>query len=192
MDLCQNSSKTTKGCASALTSPIHWCSVNCLHKRVRLKWTTAHGMCVLDDIGKKLFSPKKKVNGHDISSINIYGTSLGNRSGSGMTSITSWTLNVHCIRNVIKLLLSWLRAPFRAWRDVVCVIVGFNGGHTRYWVTMWLLRRDPCAIWRGVLRYGKVIFEWKLAIMIAKASNIDGLNILSHFIFLPIRILKIK
>ena len=31
----QNSLKTTEGCASALTSPIRWGSVNCLHKRVR-------------------------------------------------------------------------------------------------------------------------------------------------------------
>ena len=40
----------------ALTSPIGWCSVNCLHKRVRLKWTTTH--CMLDDIGMKLFLRK--------------------------------------------------------------------------------------------------------------------------------------
>ena len=39
-DLSQNSSKTTEGCASALTSAIRWFSVNCLHKRVRLNWTT--------------------------------------------------------------------------------------------------------------------------------------------------------
>ena len=33
---------------------------------------------------------------------------------------------------------------------------------------------------------------FKLDIMIAKASNIDGLNILFHFIFIPISIFKIK
>ena len=44
----------------------------------------------------------------------------------------------------------------------------------------------------GVLRYGKVVFQRKLDIMIAKASNIDGFNILFHFIFTPICILKIK
>ena len=37
----------------------------------------------------------------------------------------------------------------------------------------------------------KVIFQWKLEIVIAKALNIYGLNILFHFIFIPIRILKI-
>ena len=48
---------------------------------------------------------------HDIQ-LNIYGTSLGIRSGSGMTSRTSWTLNVHCIRNVVvaqRLILSMIR-----------------------------------------------------------------------------------
>ena len=30
--------------------------------------------------------------------LNINGISLDDRSGSGMTSITSWTLNVHCIK----------------------------------------------------------------------------------------------
>ena len=55
-DLCQNSSKTTEGCASALTSPIRWYFVNCLHKRVRLKRTTTHCRCILGDIGMKLFS----------------------------------------------------------------------------------------------------------------------------------------
>ena len=38
----------------------------------------------------------------------------------------------------------------------------------------------------------KMIFQRKLDIMIAKASNIDGLNILFHFIFISICILKIK
>ena len=57
-DLCKNSSKTAEGCASALTSPIRWCSVNCLHKRVRLNWTTTHCRCILDEIKKKLFSQK--------------------------------------------------------------------------------------------------------------------------------------
>ena len=32
------------------------------------------------------------------STVNIYGISLGDRSGSGMTSVTSWTLNVQCIK----------------------------------------------------------------------------------------------
>ena len=48
---------------------------------------------------------------HDIQ-LNIYGTSLDIRSGSGMTSRTSWTLNVHCIRNVVvaqRLILSMIR-----------------------------------------------------------------------------------
>ena len=45
-DFCQISSKTTEGCASALTSPIRWCSVNCLHKRVRLNWITTHCICI--------------------------------------------------------------------------------------------------------------------------------------------------
>ena len=54
----KNSSKTTEGCASALTSPIHWCYVNCLHKRLRLNWTTTHCRCILDDIRIKLFSQK--------------------------------------------------------------------------------------------------------------------------------------
>ena len=53
-----NSSKTTVWCASALTSPIRLCSVNCLHKRVRLNWATAHCRCILDDIGIKLLSRK--------------------------------------------------------------------------------------------------------------------------------------
>ena len=57
-NLFQNSSKTTEGCASALTSPIRWCSVKCLHKRVRLKWTTTYCRCILDDIRMKLFSRK--------------------------------------------------------------------------------------------------------------------------------------
>ena len=51
-------SKTTEECASALMSPIRWCSVNCLHKRVRLNWTKTHCRCILDDIEMKLFSRK--------------------------------------------------------------------------------------------------------------------------------------
>ena len=54
----KNSSKTTVWCASALTLPIRLCSVNCLHKRVRLNWATAHCRCILDDIGIKLLSRK--------------------------------------------------------------------------------------------------------------------------------------
>ena len=54
----KKSSQTAEGCASALTSPIRWCSVNCLHKRVRLNWTTTHCRCILDDIEMKLFSRK--------------------------------------------------------------------------------------------------------------------------------------
>ena len=180
------------------------CSVNCLHKRVRLYWTTTHCRCILDEIGMKLFlqlhiygTSLDDRSGSGMMSItswtlNIYGTSLDDRSGSGMMSITSWTLNVHCIRNVMKFLWSWLRGSFRAWWDVVLVLVWFNRGHTRYWVTMWLLRWNSCAIWRGVLRYAKVLFQWKLDIMIAKASNIDGFNILFHFVFIPFCILKIK
>ena len=48
LDLCQNSSKTTEGCASALTSLIRRCS---LHKCVRLNWATTFCKCILDDIG---------------------------------------------------------------------------------------------------------------------------------------------
>ena len=54
----KNSSKTTEGCASALTSPIRWGSVNCLYKRVRLNRTTTHCRCILDDIEMQLFSRK--------------------------------------------------------------------------------------------------------------------------------------
>ena len=57
-DLFKNSSKTAEGCASALTSPIRWCSVHCLHKRVRLNWTTTHCRCILDEIETMLFSRK--------------------------------------------------------------------------------------------------------------------------------------
>ena len=57
---------------------IGWCSVNCLHKRVRRNWTTPHCRCIHDDIGMKLFSRRR--------------TSLDGRSGSGITSITSWTI----------------------------------------------------------------------------------------------------
>ena len=53
-----NSSKPTEGYASALTSPIRWCSVNYLHKCVRLNWVTTHCRCILDDIGMKLLSRK--------------------------------------------------------------------------------------------------------------------------------------
>ena len=52
----KNSSKMN--CAFALTSPIRLCSDNCLHKRVRLNWATAHCRCILDDIGIKLLSRK--------------------------------------------------------------------------------------------------------------------------------------
>ena len=109
-----------------------------------------------------------------------------------MTSISLWILNVHCIRNKIKFLFSWLKGSFRAWWDVVLVLVVLKGGHTRYWETMWLLRRDPCAIWRDVPCYGKVIFQWKLNGVISKASNIDWANSMFHFIFIPICILNIK
>ena len=44
--------------ASALTLPIRWRSVNCLHKHVRIVWTTTHCRFILDDIGMKLFSGK--------------------------------------------------------------------------------------------------------------------------------------
>ena len=54
--VCAKTVQTTEGCASALTSSIRWCSVNCLHKRVRLNWATTHCICILDDIGMKLFS----------------------------------------------------------------------------------------------------------------------------------------
>ena len=54
----KNSSKTDEGCASALASPIRWCSVNCLHKRLRLNWSTTHCRCILDEIEMKLFSRK--------------------------------------------------------------------------------------------------------------------------------------
>ena len=97
----KKSSKTTEVCACMVTSPRRWFSVNCLHKHVRLNWITTHSRCILDYIGIKLFSY-------------IYGTSLDDRSGSRMTSITSWALNVHCLRNVIKFLWSWLRGSFRA------------------------------------------------------------------------------
>ena len=80
--MCENSSKTTERCATSLTSSIRWCSVICLHKRVRLNWTTTHCRCILDDNRMKLFHQ-----------LNIYGTSLDDRSGSGMTSITSWMHN---------------------------------------------------------------------------------------------------
>ena len=45
---------------------------------------------------------------------------------------------------------------------------------------------------RSALRYGKVIFQLKLDIIIDKASDSDALNILFHFIFIPICILKIE
>ena len=49
------------------------------------------------------------------------------------------------------------------------------------------MQLTPCtALWK------KVIFQRKLDIMIAKASNIGGFNILFHFIFISICILKIK
>ena len=56
--ICAKTVQTTEGRASALMSPIRWCAVNCLHKRVRLNWTTTHCRCILDDIGLKLFSRK--------------------------------------------------------------------------------------------------------------------------------------
>ena len=76
----QNISKTAEGCASALTSPIRWCSVNCLHKRVRLSMTTTHCRCILDEIKMKLCSRKiSEMARH--SSINIYGTTLDDSQG---------------------------------------------------------------------------------------------------------------
>ena len=54
---------------------------------------------------------------YDILRLNIYGTSLDDMPGSGITSITSWTMNVHCIRNVtipmivaLRLILSMMRS----------------------------------------------------------------------------------
>ena len=38
----------------------------------------------------------------------------------------------------------------------------------------------------------KVIYKWKLEIVVAKTLSIQGLNILFHFIFIPICIFKIK
>ena len=38
---------------------------------------------------------------HDIASIKHFGTSLGDRSGSEMASITSWALNVHCQTHMV-------------------------------------------------------------------------------------------
>ena len=38
----------------------------------------------------------------------------------------------------------------------------------------------------------KMIFQRKSDILIGKASNIDGITILFHFIFIPICILKFK
>ena len=98
-----NSSKTTEGCTSALTSPIYvrWCSVSYLHKHVRLDWTTTHCCCILDNIGMKLFSQKTSEMAQHC---------FDDRSWSGRTSITSSTLNMHCIRNVITVFAP-LRAP---------------------------------------------------------------------------------
>ena len=52
--------------------------------------------------------------------------------------------------------------------------------------------RPMSPIRRGVLRYEKVIFLCKLKIVVAKAIIFKGLNLLFHFIFIPIYISKIK
>ena len=112
-DLCQNSSKTAEGCVSVLMLPIRWCSVNFLHKHARLNWTTTHCRCILKDIGMKLFSLKTSKMAQHFFNVTFIGP-LYDRSGSGMMSITSLTLNVHCTRNVIKFLLPGLSGSFRA------------------------------------------------------------------------------
>ena len=45
---------------------------------------------------------KDQCNGTKFLQLNIYGTSLDDRPVSVITSITAWTLNVHCIKNVIN------------------------------------------------------------------------------------------
>ena len=82
--MCRNSSKTTEGCASALTSPIRSCSVNCLHKHVRLNWTTTHCRCMESS---RFY--ERSVKWHNIQ-LNIYGTSLDDMLGRGMMSITMY------------------------------------------------------------------------------------------------------
>ena len=102
-------------------------------------------------------------------------------------SITSWTMNVHCISNVIIPMIVALRLISSMMRRGV----GACGVKRRSYQ---ILSNDVTFKARPLcnLRYGNVIFQRKLDIMIAKASNIDGLNILFQFIFIPICILKIK
>ena len=91
-----------------------------LHKRERLNWTTALCRCTLDDFGKKMFSradDRRKC--PKFLQFNIYGTSLVERSGSGMTAITSWALSVHYIRNGIEFVWPCVRGPFRALLNAV-------------------------------------------------------------------------
>ena len=64
--------------------------------------------------------------------LNIYGTSLDERSGSGMTSITPWPLHVHYIRKLNKIPMAVVQRLISSMTRRCVGDSGVNGGYTIY------------------------------------------------------------